>query len=223
MKNRTGFWASLMLITGLGFALSLTSVLETSFIEFNMNETLELEVTSNESYYLLYNSVIATDFYEVSQSTIYSLIDFYEYPYLDISLFANVRQNGTNERFYLEGFGEYSSVKLNGLDALGIYDLEKGTYQITISPASNDALTMQDDFVFTLAPADFTLNILVTVFAGIATFILFFIFVVSFAKRQKALNDMSEFDGTTYRQQSSDMELFDASDDDVYAKYSERR
>ena len=224
MQRLTGLWAILMLTAGLGFGLTLTSVLDGSFTDLTMNETIDFEVPSDGRYYLLYNNVLPTDFFDVSQSTIYSLIEFPVSPILgEYGIFVNVRNTASNDRYYVEGYGEYSSVEINGKDSLGRLTLEEGSYQITITPATLDTQDIEEDFLFTIAPTAFIRDFIFMIFLGIGTFVFLILFFVSYSIRQKHLNNMIDWNDD-YQSEPQDInKLYELDDDDIFQDYNKRR
>jgi len=224
MEKLIGLWAILLLGVGLGFAMTLNGLIQTEFIDFEINETLELDVELDGSYYLLYNNVMPTSYFDVSESTIYSLVEFPVSPILgEYGLFINVRQEITNDRFYLEGYGTQSSVEINGKDALGKFNLVEGSYDITITAATLDTIEIQDDFVFTIVPTSFIRDLLLSIFLGIGTIAFLVLFFVSYSIRQKHLNNMTDWNAD-YQSEPQDInKLYELDDDDIFQDYNKRR
>jgi hypothetical protein len=219
MYKSSSFWIITLSIFIILFSNSLTTTLKTTFQSFSMNETLELDVPSDQNYYLLYNNVLPTDFFDISTNSIYSIVRFpLPSNYESHSLNVICHNTDTNEYVYLISYGENTSIKINNNSALGKYSLEKGHYEFVVSTDSLNTEAISDEFVFTIAPTAFFRNILTTVFLGILMFINIIVLLIVYFNKRRMNNKDIEFDGDNFTSNKSN-NLIKLDNNDFFEQY----
>lgn len=196
----------LLTVFSILFFTNLEDSLNLNVDTFSFDETYTYNVGMNKNVYLLYDSRYNTDFYSVSRVNIYTKISFNTTD----AIFVRIKNIDDNEYYYVDGFGETSSVKYGDYDALGTIELRSGEYEISITSASG---AIPSNLEFGLVNSSI-FKVLLSMFGyGFVMLITFIVFFGSYRKHRKEIYHSMEFDGHHY-EHTDDNALFD--EDDPY-------
>lgn len=187
-------------------SIKLTDVFSSNMVTFQIDNVITYTADDSEKIYVLYDAYFPTDFYTVRQVGIYTKITFDP----NNEIFVHIKNLDTNTTYYVDGYGEYSSVKINNYDALGTVKLDKGTYEITITPATID---FPSSIEFAVMNTSIFANIFILAGASILSIFMFILLIYFYGKYKKERYHNAEFDGDHYEHADINA-LFD--EDDPY-------
>lgn len=186
------------------FVINLQTTIQSRMHKFSLNETLTVTLDSEQKVYVLYQRYYINDFYDVTRSSIYSRIEFNS----NAILFLHIKNMDDNDLYYLDGFGESTSIKINDYDALGTATLQPGTYEITMSPASND---IPSDLQFAIINSQIFVAVFNLITSGLFVAGMLVLFFILLSKHRNELYHEVEFDGDHYEHADINA-LFDQDD-----------
>ncbi len=174
----------LLVVSGI-FGWFLFETLNAPKYNITINDTATIELDRDRSFYLLYDSFLTLNdggrAINVTQNTIYSLVQLHCIDGNQYDLFIKMKNINTNDYIYLNGHGDNTTITIQNKRSLGKFNLEKATYEITISPASQSALSNENNYHFVLYPTSLILNIFILVFTSALIFVLIGMIIVFYA------------------------------------------
>jgi|GEM_PF-5086916 len=179
-----------LLFVSATFGWFLYETLNVPKYSFSINETVEVSIDRERTFFLLCDSPILLkeegSAITVIKSTIYSLLQLDGQDGLEYEFFAKMKNLDLNQYIYLSGHSDQTTVTVQSMRSLGKYSLQQGTYELLITPASINSLANQDDYSFMLYPTSLILNFALLMFSGAAMVVLIgFIIVFYLQKRIK--------------------------------------
>lgn len=172
-------------------------------IPLEVDETTVVTIPEDGEYYFLYEHDWNVRYFILDQ-----LLTYMEFETESGEYRIGIRNNATEEPYFIEPLAENSSISINNRQVGGRIDFDAGEYDISIVPVN----TTGEYVGFYLSTTGIVGGILMIVFSSLVGLASFILFIVFYNKRRKIMEMDVEFDGYTY-QSRDDNDLFDIEDD----------